>query len=72
MGVKISQAWPDFHHFWICGHIMPKHITKLHMDNIPVMINMYVEFEINLRGYILEIFKMDIKWPTLKKKFIFH
>ena len=40
---KIIQKWPNFHHFWNCGHIMPKHKTKIDMDNISVMINMYVE-----------------------------
>ena len=56
-GKKISQK-PDFHHFWNCGHILPKHKTKNVMDNISVMINMYAELEKILRWYILEIFKM--------------
>ena len=30
---------------------------KMDMENISVMINMYVELEKNLRWYILEIFK---------------
>ena len=51
---------------------MPKHKTKIDMGHISVMINMYVELEKNLRGYILEIFKMvkmakmAIKLPKLK------
>ena len=31
---KIIQKWPNFHHFWNCGHIMPKHKMKIDMDNI--------------------------------------
>ena len=49
---KISQKWLNFHHFWNCGHIIPKHKTKIDMGHISVMINMYVELEKNLRGYI--------------------
>ena len=63
---------------------MPKSITKIDMNHISVMIDMCVELEKNLRGYILEILKMvkiakmAIKWPKLKngsfslKKCFFH
>ena len=47
--MKISQKWPDFHLFWNCGNIMPKHKMKIYVDNISVMINMHVELEKNLR-----------------------
>ena len=57
-GKKISQNWQNFHHFWNCGHIMPKNKTKIDMDHILVMINMCVKLEKNLRWYILEICKM--------------
>ena len=69
---KIIQKWPNFHHFWNCGHIMPKHKTKIDMDHISVMMNMCVKLEKNLRWYFLEIFKMAkmaqlaIKWQKLK------
>ena len=42
---KIIQKWPNFHHFWNCGHIMPKHKTKIDTDHISVMINMCVKLE---------------------------
>ena len=48
---KISQKWPNFHYFWNCGHIMPKHKTKIDTDHISVMMNMCVKLEKNLRGY---------------------
>ena len=35
---KISQKWPDFHHFWNCGHIIPKHKMKIYMDHFSVLI----------------------------------
>ena len=56
---------------------MPKHKPKIDMNNISVMIKMYVEIEKNLRWYILEIFKivkisqMAIKWSKLKNVY-FH
>ena len=37
---------------------MPKHKTKIDINNTLVMINMYVELEKNQRGFILKIFKM--------------
>ena len=42
---KISQKWPKFHHFWNCGHTMPKHETKIHMDHILATKNMCVELQ---------------------------
>ena len=65
----ICQKWPNFHHFWNCGHIIPKHKTKIDMDYISVMMNMCVKLDKNMRWYILEIFKIAkiaIKWPKLK------
>ena len=55
---KISQKWPNFHYFWNCGNLMPKHKTKIDMGHISVMMIMCVKLEKNLRWYILEIFKM--------------
>ena len=72
---KISQKWPTFHYFSNCGHIKPKHRTKIDTDHISVMMNMCVKLEKNLRGYFLEIFKMAkmaqlaIKWPKLKNDY---
>ena len=74
---KKNQKWPEIHHFWNCGHNMPKTNTKIDMDHISVIINICVEFEKNLRGCILEISKMvklakmAIKWPKLENGF-FH
>ena len=63
---------------------MPKSITKIDMDHILVMIDMCVELEKNLRGYMLEILKMvkiakmAIKWPKVEngcfslKKWFLH
>ena len=67
-----GYQWPNFHHFWNCGHIMPKHKTKIDTDHTSVMMNMCVKLEKNLRWYFLEIFKMgkiagmSIKWPKLE------
>ena len=55
---KISQKWPDLHYFRNCGHIMPKHKTKIYMDHIQVMIDTCVNLEKTLRWYILEMFEM--------------
>ena len=54
----LPRKWPNFHHFWNCDHIMPKHKTKIDMDHISVMIDMCVKLEKTLRWYILEIFEM--------------
>ena len=42
---KLVKIGPNFHHFWNCGHIMPKHKTKIYMDHTSVMIDMCVKFE---------------------------
>ena len=74
---KISQKWPNFQHFWNCGHIIPKHKTKIDMDYISIMMNICVKLEKNLRWGILKIFKMGkianmaIKWPKLKNVYFF-
>ena len=67
-----KQKWSKYDHFWNCGHNMLKNKTKIYMDHILVMINMCVGLENNLRGHILEIYKMvkiakmAIKWPKFK------
>ena len=75
--LRNGPKWPKFHHFWNCRHNMPKHKTKIYTHHISVMINMSVELEKNLKGYIWKLFqivklaKMAIKWPTIKKWLFF-
>ena len=53
-----SQKRPNFHQFFNCGRVMPRHKTKIYMDHIQVMIDTCVNLEKTLRWYILEMFEM--------------
>ena len=44
-GTTLVKNGPNFHHFWNCGHIMPKHKTKIYMDHTSVMTDMCVKLE---------------------------